>query len=189
MRWRASQWAGMAVPAAGLLALTVALYRETWLVVPLAFFALLTPLLTAIDLRWLIVPNRLVLPSVGAIFVFGAGSGILDGQPLRVLWMAAGSAALFAIYLVLALVAPGSMGMGDVKLAILVGAVLGAIAWPGWVLGMVAGFVVGAVVGLAGLALRSVTLRSQLPYAPSMLAGAWIGIVLVATLSQFATKA
>ena len=80
--------------------------------------------------------------------------------------------ALFAAFLVLALVAPSGMGMGDVKLAALLGLYLGWLGWPAVALGAAAGFVVQAVVALALLATRRIGLRGELPFGPAMLAGA-----------------
>jgi len=73
---------------------------------------------------------------------------------------------------VLALASPGGLGMGDVKLAALLGLYLGWLGWAAVVLGALAGFVVQAVVALALLAARRIGLRGELPFGPAMLAGA-----------------
>jgi leader peptidase (prepilin peptidase)/N-methyltransferase len=76
------------------------------------------------------------------------------------------------VYLVLALIAPSGLGMGDVKLAGLLGLYLGWLGWGAVVLGAMAGFVVQAVVALLLLATRRIGLRGELPFGPAMLAGA-----------------
>jgi leader peptidase (prepilin peptidase)/N-methyltransferase len=133
-------------------------------------------LLTAIDLRSHLLPDRVVLPSLGAGVVLLGVAAAVEGA-----WPALGrallaSAALFAAYLVLALLAPGGLGMGDVKLAALLGLYLGRLGWDAVLAGAIAGFVVQAGVALGLLALRRVGLRGELPFGPAMLGGALIGV-------------
>ena len=65
---------------------------------------------------------------------------------------------LFVVFLVLALISPRSIGMGDAKLAALLGLYLGWLGW-GLVLRGAAGFVVQAV--LAVLAARHAADRAE----------------------------
>lgn len=74
---------------------------------------------SAIDLEQRIVPNRIVLPA--ALAILAAQTAI---EP-SVEW-AAGALAGAAFFFVAALAYPAGMGMGDVKLALLLGAMLGA---------------------------------------------------------------
>ena len=83
---------------------------------------------------------------------------------------------LFAVYLFLALISPRSLGMGDVKLAGLLGLFLGWLGWDAVVVGAAAGFVVQALVALVLLAGRRIGLRSELPFGPAMLLGAALAI-------------
>jgi leader peptidase (prepilin peptidase) / N-methyltransferase len=77
--------------------------------------------LAAIDLRWRLLPNRILVPALGAVLayrvVFDTGS-VVEGVVA-----ALGAAALL---LLPGLLQPGAVGMGDVKLAALLGATLGA---------------------------------------------------------------
>ncbi len=132
------------------------------------------PLVAAVDIRWRIVPNRLVLPLTGVLLIAAAASAILDAQPLRIGGALLGAAAMFAVYLAPAVLTRRAMGMGDVKLALAIGTVLGASGWQTWLLGVLAGFIAGAVIGLVMLLARRATLRSRIPYAPAMLAGAML---------------
>ncbi len=83
-----------------------------------------------------------------------------------------GAAVLFAVFLFLALVSPSGLGMGDVKLAALLGLYLGWLGWGVLVVGAASGFVVQAVVAVALLAVRRIGLRGELPFGPAMLVGA-----------------
>ena len=71
------------------------------------------------------------------------------------------------------------MGMGDVKLALVIGLLLGWFGLNAWLIGLLAAFIVGGVIALVALALRRVTLRGSIPFGPSMLAGALIALLVV----------
>jgi leader peptidase (prepilin peptidase)/N-methyltransferase len=86
---------------------------------------------------------------------------------------------MFAVYLLLAIISPSSMGMGDVKLALIIGLLLGWFGLTAWLVGLLAAFVVGGVIALVALALRRVTLRGSIPFGPSMLMGALLAVLFV----------
>jgi leader peptidase (prepilin peptidase)/N-methyltransferase len=85
-------------------------------------------------------------------------------------WIAA--AAMFAAFLALALLRPADLGLGDVKLASVLGLVLGWQGWGAIVVGAFLGFLFGGLTGaclmLAGRAGR----RSSIPFGPFMMLGA-----------------
>jgi leader peptidase (prepilin peptidase) / N-methyltransferase len=83
-----------------------------------AFFCIVLVAISAIDLEHRIIPNRIVLP---AAVVVVAAQTALDPS---VEWVAAAVGASLFLF-VFALVYPAGMGMGDVKLALLMGAALG----------------------------------------------------------------
>ena|SRR6185312_9077240 len=83
--------------------------------------------LSIYDIRQRRLPNHLTLPGAAAVLVGAALAG--HGAPALL-----GALALFAVYLVVHLLAPAAMGAGDVKLAIGVGALTGAFGLAVWVL-------------------------------------------------------
>jgi leader peptidase (prepilin peptidase) / N-methyltransferase len=88
-----------------------------------------------------------------------------------------GMAALFVFYLGLSFTYKGrGMGRGDVKLAGVLGLYLGWLGWSSLLVGVFAGFLLGGLVGGALLALRRAGLRTQFPFGPSMLAGAFVAV-------------
>ncbi|WP_234356048.1 prepilin peptidase [Bifidobacterium merycicum] len=87
-----------------------------------------------------------------------------------------GAVVLGAFYLLLALVWAGGMGGGDIKLAVLIGLTLGWLGWPQLIVGAFAAFFVGGIISIVLLALHKVKLRGGIPFGPSMVIGAWIGI-------------
>jgi leader peptidase (prepilin peptidase)/N-methyltransferase len=83
-----------------------------------AFFCAVLVAVTATDLRHRIIPNRIVIPAAAVVL---AAQSALEPRPEWVL--GAIGASLFL--LVAAVAYPAGMGMGDVKLALLLGAALG----------------------------------------------------------------
>ena len=125
--------------------------------------------LAMLDLEYQLVPNRVVLPAAGAVLILASALEPSDA-PARLL--AAFGAAAFL--LVAAVVRPGAMGMGDVKLAGLVGAVCGAAVLSAFVVA----FLALAVTGLL-LVVRSGrdALKQQLPLVPFLALGTVFALV------------
>jgi leader peptidase (prepilin peptidase)/N-methyltransferase len=160
-------------------ALTALRFGLSWELPAFLVLAAVGVLLAVVDLRTRLLPDRLVLPALGAGGVLLAVAAV-GGADLAALGRAlAGAGVLFAGYLVLALVAPAGLGMGDVKLAALLGLHLAWLGWPVLVNGALAGFVVQAVLAAVLLAGRRVALRGYIPFGPAMLAGAALGIALI----------
>lgn len=139
--------------------------------------------LAAIDLDTHRLPNALVLP-LGATGVILLGTAaLLEGDGAAVLRAGAGAVALGAIYLAIAFVTPGGMGMGDVKLALPLGLFLGWTGWGALAVGFIAAFALGVVVGVALILIRRIGRRGGIPFGPWMIAGAWVGILFGNPLS------
>jgi leader peptidase (prepilin peptidase) / N-methyltransferase len=128
-------------------------------------------LLAVVDLRHRLLPNRVLAPAFAAGVLLLTGAAAAGGAWAALLRAGLAAAVLFAVYLVLALISPGGLGMGDVKLAGLLGLHLGWLGWGAVVLGGAAGFVVQALLALVLLAARRVGLRGELPFGPAMLLG------------------
>ena len=128
-------------------------------------------LLSEIDRRERLLPNRVLLPAtVGALLLLTAAAAAGDRWDDLLRAVLAGAAA-FAVLLAMALVSPAGMGMGDVKLAGLLGLLLGWLGWPVVVAGFLLGFVVQAVLGLALIVLRRAGRDTELPFGPALVLG------------------
>lgn len=150
-----------------------------WPLLPvLLAFAATATVLAIVDLVELRLPNAVIVPALVAVALLLVLASWLTGEWQRLLWALAGGAGMFAVYLVLALISPKSMGMGDVKLAAPIGLLLGWWGLGAWLIGLLAAFIVGGVAALVALALRRVSLRGSIPFGPSMLAGALIAVLL-----------
>ncbi|RZU31205.1 prepilin peptidase [Blastococcus saxobsidens] len=135
-------------------------------------------LLTVIDLRHRLLPNRVIAPAAGVTAALLTVAAAAEGSWDLLLRAGLGAVGLFAGYLVMALISPRSLGMGDVKLAGLVGLPLGWLGWNAVLLGAAAGFVVQAALALLLLAARRIGLRSELPFGPAMLLGAAVAVAV-----------
>lgn len=132
-------------------------------------------LLVAVDLAVLRLPDAVVAP---LYLVLGVSLGVaaaLTGAWGDLARAALSAGAVVVVYLGLALAAPSSFGLGDVKLSGVVGGFLGWLGWSQLVLGGLAAFAVSAGVALVLLVLRRATRSSEYPFGPCMVIGAVVG--------------
>ena len=131
-----------------------------------AVFCAALVVVTVTDLERRVIPNRVVLPA--AVFVLAART-VVDHSPSWAIAAAAGSLFL----LIAALAYPGGLGMGDVKLALLLGAALGATLPVALMVGMVGALIPAAVlVARHGNAAR----KMAIPLGPFLAAGALVAL-------------
>jgi leader peptidase (prepilin peptidase) / N-methyltransferase len=121
---------------------------------------------TATDLERRIVPNRVVLPAAAAVLALQTAA-----HP-SVEW-ALGAAGAAGFLLLAAIAYPAGMGMGDVKLALLIGALLGRTTPVGILLGLFLALI-PSVVLLARHGARA--RRLAIPFAPFLAAGAVVAL-------------
>ena len=133
-----------------------------------AFFCAVLVALSAIDFERYILPDRIVLPS--ALIVLAGNIALHPGQTPE--WVAAGLGASLFLFVAL-LVYPKGMGMGDVKLALLLGFMLGRYVGAGLMIGMLAALL-PAVVLLArhGAQAR----KMKIPFGPFLAFGAIVAL-------------
>jgi leader peptidase (prepilin peptidase) / N-methyltransferase len=88
-----------------------------------------------------------------------------------------GGLALAGFYLLLLIISPSGMSLGDVKLAAALGTLL---AWFGWrvlILGGAAGFLLGGLAGVMLLVSRRASRQQLIPFGPFMIAGAVLAVL------------
>lgn len=88
-----------------------------------------------------------------------------------------GGLALAGFYLLLMIISPSGMSLGDVKLAASLGTLL---AWFGWrllIAGGFAGLCLGAIAAGALLASQRVSRKHLIPFGPFMIAGAVLAVI------------
>src|SRR5262245_1757071 len=100
-------------------------YESLWVAIAVAFLLVLMPAIAVIDLEHRIIPNRLTYPALIAFPVYLVIARAF-GAPVDLVRMAGGFALYGGALFCVALISRG-MGMGDVKLAALIGLVLGSL--------------------------------------------------------------
>lgn len=138
--------------------------------------------LALIDLDTHKLPNAIVLPSylVGGALL--ATAGILNGDVDSLIRAGIGMAALWLAYFLMAMLYPGGMGFGDVKLAGVLGLYLGFVGWDALLIGAFAAFFFGGLFAIVLVVLKKAGRKSGIPFGPWMLVGAWTGIFAGNTL-------
>ena len=141
---------------------------DTDLVLELPFAAMLIAV-AGIDLEHRIIPNKIVVPM--AVFGIAATAAVRTDFLVEALIAGAGA---FTFMFAIALVHPKGMGMGDVKLAGVMGVYLGLSVVPGLLLG----FLTGSLVGVAILAKHGAAGRKRgVPFAPFLALGGLVALL------------
>lgn len=133
--------------------------------------------ITIYDIRHKIIPDELVYSAIGLSFV----SLLLNLSTFELIDLLAGPI-IFALFALIWLLSKGrALGFGDAKLGLSIGLLLGASAGFSAV---VLAFWIGAVVTLTYMAIsallrrdKKLTMKSEVPFAPFLVLGAWLGLI------------
>jgi leader peptidase (prepilin peptidase) / N-methyltransferase len=174
------------VVTALVLALLCVRFAGSSAVVAFGFLGAVGVALSAIDIAVHRLPDKLTLPAYPALVLLLGLAAVFGHSGAAFVRALLGGAALTCAYFLLAVLRPGQLGAGDVKLAGLIGLVLGWLGWPVLFTGAALGFVLSALVSLALLAARRISLRGSICFGPFMLGGALLAII-VSGLGRFLT--
>ncbi len=157
------------VSTSALVVAAAAIYERPWIAVMMAAFLSLMPAIAWIDIEHRIIPNRITYPAfiafaayVVVAWAFGGGT-----DPARALV----GALLYAGVLFIVAIASRGMGMGDVKLALVIGIVLGALGLRFVGVAAAGAVLFGGIGGIVALATGR-DRKSAIPFGPYMAAGA-----------------
>lgn len=133
--------------------------------------------LTIIDLGHHRLPNVLVYPLypllVVGLLVAGLGSGSAPVVPALI-----GAGVWLVLIGGIWLISGGrGMGMGDVKVAPILGATLGWLSVGAAVVGLLVAFLAGAVVGVALMAAGRASRKTAVPFGPFLFIGTLVGLL------------
>jgi leader peptidase (prepilin peptidase)/N-methyltransferase len=143
--------------------------------------------ISLIDLEHFIVPDRITAPlTVSALALLGLAAAA-DGNGWRYGRTLLGGVAFFAFLLVLNLLYPKGMGMGDVKLAFSLGLYLGWLGWGQVFLGGFLAFLLGAVVGVGLIATKIKSRKDVVPFGPFLALGTMLTILFGDTILRWYT--
>ena len=157
-------------------------YQSLWVAIAVAFLLVLMPAIAVIDLEHRIIPNRLTYPALIAFPIY-LTIARLFGAPVDLPRMVAGfllyGGALFCV----ALVSRG-MGMGDVKLAALIGLVLGSLGLRYVAVAASSAIVLGGIAAVVALVLGKGR-KAAIPFGPSLAAGAVVSAFWGAAIADW----
>ena len=139
-----------------------------------AGLAVITAPLTVIDVRQHRLPNALTGAGAAWALLCAGVIAVTSGAWEPLLVSVASGVACAGGLLLLALVSKGGMGMGDIKLAGVIGLVMGLIAWTAAVAAIVWAFVLGAVIALRLIVIGKAQRGTAVPFGPMLIAGAWL---------------
>ncbi len=134
-----------------------------------SLYAAIFVLVTVTDLEHRLVLNAVILPAIGLALMAGPFTPDLGWRSMLV-----GGLIGFLSFYLLALLWPGAMGFGDVKLAAFIGLITG---FPGVVVALVVTFLAGGVISLLLIVTRIRSLRDYIPYGPFLVIGGMVALL------------
>ena len=146
-----------------------AVNERVWVAVLVAAFLALMPTIAWIDIERHIIPNRITYPAFLGFSGYVVLAWLFDGgtDPVRAL---AGALLYGGVLFIVAFISRG-MGMGDVKLALVIGVVLGSIGLRFVGVAAAGAVLFGGVGGIVAL-IAGLDRKAMIPFGPYMAAGA-----------------
>jgi prepilin signal peptidase PulO-like enzyme (type II secretory pathway) len=135
-------------------------------------------ILFAYDIRWYLLPNRIIFPLIAVSIVVAILSiiGSLDAGAIAISTLIA-TAILSGLYLILWLISKGEwIGFGDVKLGLAL-----ALLLADWQLAFIALFaanLIGCLLVIPGMLMGKITRKTRVPFGPLLIAGAVIAMLV-----------
>ncbi|KQQ90507.1 leader peptidase (prepilin peptidase)/N-methyltransferase [Arthrobacter sp. SORGH_AS 212] len=154
-------------------------FGVSWTLPAFLFLAVLGVQLARIDFSLHLLPNPLVLMLLAGGIALLLAPSAFNQHADNMLRALLGMVILFAGYLILGLISPGAIGMGDVKLAAPVGLYLGYLGWSQLLYGGLLGFVLNGLVTVILLKQKTRSRASEVPHGPSMLGATAIVALLL----------
>lgn len=134
--------------------------------------------LSVIDFREHRLPNKLVASAAGTGLIALAASAILGDDLAGLLRAVSGALIVFIALLLLALIAPTGLGMGDVKLGVVTGLYLGWLGWSWLFWGTFIGFSLGAIWAVGLVLLKKAHRSSAVAFGPFLILGVVVSALL-----------
>jgi leader peptidase (prepilin peptidase)/N-methyltransferase len=177
-RARPLWWWALAVVVGGVYGWLTANAVDSWELLPayLTFIAA-TLGLSLIDLDHQLLPNRILFPATGVFAALLMIGGLVEAGFGDLLRAALAGITYFAFLLVVAILARGGFGMGDVKLAFLLGLAMGFRSWGSLVVGMILAILLGGIASGLLLVFGRKGRKAKFAYGPYLVLGSWIAVV------------
>ncbi len=143
-----------------------------------AYLVMLASLLalSLIDLEHLVLPKRIVYPSIATVFALLILAAAVDDRWHDLFVAVISAVAWFVVFFIINAVSPRALGFGDVRLAPLLGLGLGWLGFRYVILGFFSANLIGALVGVALIATKRMSRHQQIPYGVFLALGTALAI-------------
>jgi len=139
--------------------------------------------LSVIDLRTQTLPRRIIYVAAALGLPWLILASVVTDAPRSILMLAIGATGGLIGFGMVHLTTRGGLGAGDVRLACLLGAVLGWVGPLYAPLGLLAGLVIAAAIGLIAMAAGIMTRHDSMPLGPCLGAGALLSLIVPALVT------
>lgn len=144
-------------------------------VVGLLVFAFITIALCFIDWELYILPNAIVYPAYALVLVF-VGAGLMSGSNVDIVRAFIGLIISGLFYFILWFIAPKGIGLGDVKLAPLLGFITAYYGWGPFIISIFSAYLLASIYSVIVMVKNGKGLKSAIAFGPWMLIGVWVGM-------------
>ncbi len=163
---------------AGVFAAIAPAVPSLWVLPAYLVFGAAIMVLTITDLDTKLIPNRILGPATliaSGLLIVG---GLASGEGWALMWAAVGGASYFGVMFLLALLARGGIGFGDVKLAFLIGVFTGYLSWGHVIVAGVGAFLIGGLIAVLLLITRRRGRKDAIPFGPFMTTAGIVAVVI-----------
>lgn len=167
----------MGLVSGALLAAFAARFGFDIVLLPMCVLGVALVAISAVDLERLIIPNRILYPTLAMVFPMLVLSSAVDGRWGSLLRAVIAGAAAFALFFAVHLALPRGMGFGDVRLAGLIGLSVGWLGLGHAFIAFFASFLFGALVGVVIGVVTGGGRKTKIPFGPFLAAGAVFSIL------------
>jgi leader peptidase (prepilin peptidase)/N-methyltransferase len=157
---------------AALFAAAAVRFGATWQLPAFCIFFASLLAVSVIDLDLFIIPNRVIYPTLFVTAPLLAVAAAAEGSWGQLRDAAIGGAVGFGVLLLIHVAMPRGMGFGDVRLAGVIGMMLGWLGLRYLFLGLFLAFLLAAVIGVVLIAARLRTRKDAVPFGPFLASGA-----------------
>lgn len=169
-----ARYPAVELATAGLFVAAAITFAHSWALPAFCVFFAALLAITVIDLDHFIIPNRVIYPTLFITAPLLLAAAALEGDWRPAEHAAIGGVAGFVAFFIVHLVSPRGMGFGDVRLAGVIGMMLGWLGLGFVALALFLSFLFASVIGIGLMVTRLRSRKDAVPFGPFMAAGALI---------------